>query len=118
MTNLIILTEKLINHLDILKHHFEQNERPVTDKDYFLFVKEETEPIFKTVEKWEEMALYGVKTQKCSLHPQQITSTKENMEALILHSYYIDVRKRRYMEMNKSCHYIFNQLLKEFHHEK
>lgn len=114
MTNLVTITKELSNYLDTLKRMFEQNEKPKADKDFFQFVKGETVPYFDLLEKWEQLALLAIQKQKSILQPQQITSTKENMEALILHSYYVDIRKRQYMEINKSCHYIFNQLIKEF----
>src|SRR5690625_1001661 len=118
MDNLQILTEQLLNHLSVLKEKFENNEPPSSNRSFFLFVKEETTSVFQLLEKWEKITLETIQNQNSSLHPQQITSTKENMEALLLHSYYIDVRKRRYMEMNKSCRYIFNQLIKELEDEK
>jgi len=118
MTNLITITKALSNYLDTLKRMFEQSEKPKADKEFFQFVKKETVPYFDLLEKWEFQALQAIRERKSTLHSQQITSTKENMETLILHSYYIDVRKRNYMEINKSCHYIFNQVIKESQGEK
>ncbi|MEI3604765.1 DUF1798 family protein [Pseudogracilibacillus sp. SE30717A] len=118
MEHLQILTKQLNNYLDKLLTEFEQGKKPSDDKTFFTFVKQETEPYFLALEEWEKIALIFIKNKSNLLHPQQINSTKENMEALMLHSYYKDVRKRRYMEMNKSCRYIFHQLIKEFEHEK
>jgi|SRR5690625_1064324 len=122
MDNLIICTEKLIIILDRLKQQFEKNfaanEQPGKGREFFQMVKKETEPVFDLLERWEKESLQVISLGKSTLHPQQITSTKENMEALLLHSYYLDVRKRRYMEMYKSCFYIFSQMLKEMHDER
>lgn len=108
-------TELLKKHLDQLKDIYEANEPPesVNDKHFFLQMKESTAPIYDLLEKWEEQALEFVKTRKVNVHPHQILSTKENIELLILHSYYVDIRRKRYMELNHSSHYIFDQLLRD-----
>src|SRR5690625_2591134 len=117
MTNLITITEQLIEQVHGLKEKYENEKKPSQGREFFQFVKEKTLPTFQLLEQWEKLALEIIQNKTGTLHPQQINSTKENMEALILHSYYIDVRKRRYMEMNKSCLYIFNQLIKELEDE-
>lgn len=108
-------TELLKGHLDQLKEMYEANEPPesMNDKHFFLHMKESTQPIYDLLEEWEEEALAFVKKRKVNVHPHQIASTRENMELLILHSYYVDARRKRYMELNHSCHYIFDQLLKD-----
>ncbi|RKQ37630.1 DUF1798 family protein [Oceanobacillus halophilus] len=112
---LIMRTEYLINHLHELKDHFENSEAPenIRDKAFFARVKEKTTPIFESLEKWEEEALRVVKERKVNIHPQQINSTRENMELVLMHSYYKDLRRRRYMEYYKSILYIFEQLVDE-----
>lgn len=108
-------TELLKQHLDQLKSMYEANEPPqsVNDKLFFLRMKESTAPIYNLLEEWEEQALAFVKKRKINIHPHQIKSTKENMELIILHSYYVDTRRKRYMELNHSSHYIFDQLLRD-----
>ena len=112
------LTEQTIQlkkHLSELKNTFEANKPPEDrrDKPFFLKVKEETLPIYQLLEEWEASALKIVKERKVTVHPHQITSTKENMELILMHSYYIDVRRKRYMELYNSILYIFDQLLRE-----
>src|SRR5690625_3656037 len=101
-------TEQLKNYLDHLQKKFEENNPPehISDKKFFLKMKEETSPIFELLNLWEENALAFVKNKEVNVHPQQIISTKENVELIIMHSFYIDIRKRQYMEINKSSHYI------------
>jgi|SRR5699024_2380249 len=113
MQNLIYLTTQLQRHLEKLKQTFEQDNKPDKGVTFFQKVKKETEPIFHILDQWERESLDTLNRVDISLYPQQITSTKENMEALLLYSYYKDVRKRRYMEIYKSCHYIYATLLKE-----
>lgn len=113
--NLIRNTELLLKHLMHLHEFFEEGKPPenIRDKAFFLQVKEEVTPIYELVEEWEEQALQAVKNREVNLHPAQINSTKENMDLLIMHSYYKDIRKRRYMEYYKSIRYIFEQIIHE-----
>ncbi|GGJ85353.1 hypothetical protein GCM10007063_04860 [Lentibacillus kapialis] len=113
--DLIHETEQLKEHLEHLKNIYEENNPPESkkDKQFFLMVKERTEPVYKLLGEWEEKALNVVKERKVNLHPQQVTSTRENMELLLLNSYYVDVKRKRYMELNRSILFIFDQLLSE-----
>ncbi|WP_099158324.1 DUF1798 family protein [Virgibacillus ndiopensis] len=108
-------TEELKRELNLLKDRFENNEPPENkrDKTFFLNVKEYTAPIYRLLEVWEEATLKTVKERKVNLHPHQVTSTRENMELLLMHSFYIDVKRKRYMELNHSVHFIFDQLINE-----
>jgi len=118
MQRLTELTTKLVKQLESLKQRYEKNdEQPKNDRAFFEFVKNETEPIFTLIEEWEGLAQKFVEQQGSFLHSHQITSTRENMEALLLHSYYVDTRKRSYMELYKSCYYIYDQLLQELQNE-
>lgn len=115
MKKLANQTRTLKQELDRLKDYYINHDAPEnkSDKDYFLMVKNETTPIYQALEEWEEEALSVVKQRKADVHPQQIVSTKENMELLLMHSYYIDIMRKRYMELNHSVHYVFDQLLND-----
>lgn len=115
MKKLYIMTRKIKKHLDHLRNMYEQNEAPksMSDKQFFLQMKEETTPIYILLREWEKASLEAVKSNNINVHPHQIVSTKENIELLLLHSYYIDARRKRYMELNHSSHYILDKLLKE-----
>lgn len=108
-------TKELLQLVKQLRERFENSEPPekISDHQFFNMMKSETMPIFDLLKKWEANALEFVKDKHVNVHPHQIVSTKENMELIIMHSYYIDARKRRYMELNKSSIYIFDQLLKD-----
>lgn len=110
-------TEQLKVYLENLKGVYENTHPPEnkSDKTYFIKVKENTLPIYELLETWEEQALQEVRARKVNVHPQQVASTKENMELLLMHSYYMDVRRKRYMEMNHSIHYIFDMIIRELH---
>lgn len=106
-------TEDLLHATARLKERFLNNEPPknLRDYDYFLKVKNETEPLFELIEKWEDEALKSVKNRDILVHPQQIESTRENFELIIMHSYYIDVKPKRYMELQQAIDYVC-QLIK------
>ncbi|WP_067725518.1 YppE family protein [Oceanobacillus damuensis] len=108
-------TELLKEHLASLKEIFEKNSPPEStkDRDFFLMVKKDTDPIYQLLEEWEETALSVVKERKANVHPQQITSTRENMELVLMHSYYVDTRRKRYMELHNSILYVFDLLLED-----
>lgn len=113
--DLLQLTKQLKLHLDQLKQIYEENKPPESRKDkaFFLYVKENTTPIYKQLAEWESNTLQMVKDRQVNLHPHQVASTRENYELLLMHSYYIDVRRKRYMELNHSIHYIFDQLIRD-----
>jgi len=114
MEELIAYTTTLLEEIDHCHNRFITGEKPNKERAFFLEMKKESEPVFATLDKWVERSEELVKQRKITvLHPQQIDATKENMESLVLHSYYKDTRKRRFMEIYKSCYYIFAQLLKE-----
>ncbi|WP_017187406.1 DUF1798 family protein, partial [Alkalibacillus haloalkaliphilus] len=69
----------------------------------FNQVKAETLPLFEKIEKWEEEAQAIV--HKIAIFPNQIKNTKDNLEIMILHSYFHDVRKKRFMELYQSVMY-------------
>ncbi|WP_041450128.1 YppE family protein [Amphibacillus xylanus] len=89
--------------------HHEAPEDP-RDSDFFQMVKAETEPYFNLVAKWEELALDAVKSRKVIVHPQQIEATRENFELILLHSYYIDEKPKKFMELVQAIDYVCQQI--------
>ncbi|MEC5422501.1 DUF1798 family protein [Virgibacillus sp. C22-A2] len=112
---LIKQTEQLKIHLIYFKDQYENSDPPQNrkDRDFFLKVKKETDPVYELIHEWEKAALKEVKERNVTVHPHQITSTRENMELLLMHSYYIDVKRKRFMELNNSISYIYDQLIRE-----
>lgn len=99
---------------DLLKAGLDRYERkePVDRKnrESFLKVKQETEPIFQLIHLWEETVEKEI--HRLPVFPNQIKNTRDNMELLLMHSYYKDVRKKRFMELYHSIRYVFNQIQK------
>lgn len=98
-----------------LKDIFETNKKPenINDQHFFKTVKDETQEIFKLLVSWEVAAKDFVERKSTKVFSPQITATKENIEVLILHSYYKDLRKRLYMERYHSVLYVLENLLEE-----
>lgn len=109
---LIKLTNELQHASQLLKDKFLTNEPPenVRDSDFFQKVKSETEPLFVLAKEWEKQALDAVKQRKIHVHPQQVEATRENFELILLHSYYIDVKRQRYMELIQAIDYVCDQV--------
>lgn len=107
--------ETLEKELETLKENYLTHEKPENrrDPEFFAYVKKQTEPIFDIINQWYEEALTFVKNREVSVHPQQVQSTEENLHLILLNSYYIDVRRKRYMELHKSILYVFDLLKKD-----
>jgi hypothetical protein len=85
------------------------------DRELFQKVKEETKPLFALIDLWEEVTMANI--VDLPIMPNQVKNTKENLEIFVLHSYYRDVRRKRFMEIYHSINYVMN-LLKEAHNNE
>src|SRR5690625_1933742 len=111
-------TISLQKYLYELQNRFETNKPPrlMDDRSFFYEMKKETKPIYKLLKEWKHKKLNYIANNKSRLFPQQIAATIDNIEMIILHSYYIDIRRRFYMEYFNSTIYILEQLLAELSH--
>lgn len=112
--NVKLLTHDLISYTSILEKTFTNTSiKPENSRSFFDYVKKDSEPIFNLLQKWEtELKEFHQKNQPL-ITISMMDSTIDNMTALIMHSYYKDVRRRRYMEIKRSCLYTFQSILKE-----
>ncbi|WP_093133226.1 DUF1798 family protein [Salinibacillus kushneri] len=94
-----------------LKRYEAGNKVDRKDLDEFERVKEETAPIFELITEWEQEVTENM--ANLNVMPNQVENTKDNMELLLLHSYYIDVRRKRFMELYHSIDYIMNRILND-----
>lgn len=112
------LTQSLIQYTAVLEQKFNDSMiKPENTSHFFNFVKTETEPIFEIVKQWETLLAEESINRKMIIPENIILSTKDNMTALIMHSFYKDVRRRRYMEIKRSCLYTYQSVLKELDDE-
>ncbi|MFC7060416.1 YppE family protein [Halobacillus seohaensis] len=107
------LTIEMKELIDQLHQKFLTTEGPIDKKDFEFFnrVKEETRPMFDLTNQWLSEAEEFVKARGVNVHPNQVQSTFENLEMLILHSYYLDVEKKRFKELHQSSHYVLDMIL-------
>ena len=113
MKNILTTTISLRETLDILKNNFEVADPPKShnDRAYFLEMKKETEPIYFALQDWQAFALEASQKREIPIYPNQIIATVENYELIIVHSYYLDIRRRKFMEYYNSCMYVFHQVI-------
>jgi hypothetical protein len=88
-----------------------ENGDPVDKKDREAFenIREITQPIFKVIDTWEELTLATI--HELPVMPNQVQNTKDNMELLLLHSFYHDVKRKRFMELYHSIDYVLKQMM-------
>ncbi|WP_027963343.1 DUF1798 family protein [Halalkalibacillus halophilus] len=96
---------------DCLYQYMEGRKHVRKDYDDFNLVKEETKPMFEAIEKWEEDAQAIV--HRLPIFPNQIQNTKDNLEIMILHSFFHDVKKKRFMELYHSVMYNLDIVLND-----
>lgn len=113
MKNILDTTISLKESLDLLKDKFEVADPPKShnDRAYFLEMKEDTEPIYFDLQEWQTLALEASQKREIPIYPNQIIATVENYELIIVHSYYLDIRRRKFMEYYNSCMYVFHQVI-------
>ena len=111
--NLKANTNKLKRLIDERHQRFLNTEGPVEKKSYDFFnqVKKETDPMFRLTNEWVKEAEAFVKDRKTNVHPNQVKSTHENIEMIILHSYFLDVHRKRFKELYQSSHYVLDMVL-------
>ena len=109
MEDYINETKQLIHALDLLEAEYRSETDVDRSRSYFNKIKPEVDKYLLLVEGWGGYAHQLSEKGLLTIFPQQIDATVDNMRNLIMHSYYKDVRKRRYMEMKQSCYYVFTQ---------
>lgn len=114
MENVKEMTEELLSYLYKWQEVYEKSEKPEQNNaDFFKKVQAAITPAYDLIDQWEVATKKLIQTKKITIFPQQIDATVKSMRAIALHTYYIDVRKRRYMDIHKSCEYVFQLLLRE-----
>lgn len=119
MKTLYDLTIQLRDELEQLKTRYETGEKKdVTDHAYFSYVQHETEYLFTLLSNWQRCANESMRNLHDAVFPQQITATYDNIKALILHSYYRDVRDKQYMKIYKACQYVIQKIIQVIENER
>jgi|SRR5690625_2539999 len=112
------LTNQLITYVNDLERVFHDSSlEPSHTKQYFTFVKKETEQLFSILKKWEQIVDELITAGYLTFPVSMLQATKQNITALIMNSYYKDVRRRKYKEINRSVIYALHSLVREINDE-
>ncbi len=112
--SLIISSHQLLQLLTDCKQRFESlHEKPEKTEAYFFeHVKPNFELIMGKTNGWEPLALEWVKEEKPKyIHHSQIESTMENIEQVVLQSFYKDINKQRFHNLHNSVEYLLNCII-------
>ncbi len=89
----------------------------LNDRESFNVIKEEVTPQFQLLEQWEDELLTDIKTEALSIHPSLVQSTRENMELIIMHSFYHDTDIKRFNELVKAVDVVLDMVRKVYQHD-
>lgn len=89
----------------------------LNDREAFKHIQKEVTPHFFLFEEWEKAILHDIRSHALPLHPSLIQSTRENMELIIMHSFYHDTTDARFNELVKSVDVVFDMVLREYQHD-
>jgi hypothetical protein len=89
----------------------------LNDREEFNVIKAEVTPHFQLLEQWESELLSDIKTYALSIHPSLVQSTRENMELIIMHSFYHDTNVKRFNELVKSVDVVLDLVRKVYQHD-
>lgn len=89
----------------------------LNDREAFKHIQKEVTPHFFLFEEWEKAILHDIRAHALPLHPSLIQSTRENMELIIMHSFYHDTTDARFNELVKSVDVVFDMVLRAYQHD-
>ncbi|MDQ0225148.1 hypothetical protein CHH83_20035 [Bacillus sp. 7586-K] len=118
--NLEMISKNLLHAIDECKERFELiKQKPEKTEELFY---NKVKPTFETVSdltaKWKPLADdWIVKTNPKYIHLTQIESTVENIEQIILQSFYKDINNQRFYNLYNSVEYILKTMLTELHND-
>lgn len=113
---LIMFSKVLLQLIDDCKVRFELiNQKPEkTEARFYNEVKPTFELVMNHANAWKPLAQAWVKKQKPKyIHLSQIESTIDNIEQVVLQSFYKDVNNQRFHNLHHSVEYIVNSILTE-----
>jgi hypothetical protein len=113
---LVTFSQQILNSLEECRNRFEQlNGKPEKTEDYFYMkVKPTFESIMENLQKWKPLAEDWVRRNRPKyIHQSQIDSAIENMEQVVLQSFYKDVNNQRFHNLHHSVEYILCSIIDE-----
>jgi hypothetical protein len=113
---LIISSKELLQLMNECKARFEAlDQKPEkTEALFYNKVQPTFELVMNHANTWKPLAEAWVKDNKPKyIHLSQIESTIENIEQVVLQSFYKDVNNQRFHNLHYSVEYIVNSILTE-----
>lgn len=89
----------------------------LNDREAFKHIQKEVTPHFFLLEEWEKTILSDIRARALPIHPSLIQSTRENMELIIMHSFYHDTTDARFNELVKSVDVVFDMVIRVYQHD-
>ncbi|MBE4910240.1 YppE family protein [Bacillus luteolus] len=118
--DLIALTNNLLERAEESIHRLESvkgNED--YEPDFFGEVKPYADEVHATLDKWRELTLTWIQKENPKyLYKLQIDTAIENIELLIVQSFYKDTREKRAKETYQSIVYTLKSILDQIHQKQ
>lgn len=114
--NLISTSKDLLQQINESKDRFEKiiQKPEKTEALFYNEVRPAFELVMNQANKWKPLAEAWVKNRKPKyIHLSQIESTIENIEQIVLQSFYKDINKQRFHNLHHSVEYIIKSILAE-----
>ena len=106
----------LLQCLTECKRRFESFQKKPEKTDAYFY--EQVKPTFELLkvkaDGWEQLASEWIKKNKPKyIHQSQIDSARENLEQVVLQSFYKDINNQRFHNLHHSVEYLLNTILAE-----
>ena len=111
---LIISSKQLLELMDDCKARFEgRNQKPEkTESLFYNEVRPMYESVMNLAKNWKPLAeAWLVENKPKYIHKAQIESTIENIEQVVLQSFYKDINNQRFHNLHHSVEYIITSIL-------
>ncbi|WP_175639685.1 DUF1798 family protein [Metabacillus schmidteae] len=104
----------LLQCLTECKQRFESFQKKPEKTDAYFY--EQVKPTFELVKDkadvWEQLASEWIKKKRPKyIHQSQIDSARENLEQVVLQSFYKDINNQRFHNMHHSVEYLLNTII-------
>jgi Mg2+ and Co2+ transporter CorA len=109
-------SKKLLQHMNECRDRFEKTilKPEKTEALFYKEVRPKFELVMNHANIWKPLAEAWVKEQQPKyIHLSQIESTIDNIEQIVLQSFYKDVNKQRFHNLHHSVEYIIKSIVSE-----
>ncbi|TYR79948.1 DUF1798 family protein [Priestia megaterium] len=113
MNQIIIATKKMYEYNQLAVERLDTIQK---DEKYEVNFFEEVKPyvdcFFQELDQWEQIAADWIKQKKPKyIHRNQVETVKENLQNVVLQSFYKDTKEKRFKKMYHSNKYVLESIL-------